>query len=112
MLTESDAKQRWCPWARAEITDGDGSPLASANRLAAVGHEGPDIEWPDARCIASDCMAWRWDELRDTRERKLVNKKTGAEEFSGTTADTEWVLVNPLERMPQRMGYCGLAGKP
>jgi hypothetical protein len=45
MMTEADAKNRWCPFARS---------LRGANR---------DIEGgPDhaCRCLASGCMAWRW----------------------------------------------------
>ena len=44
MMTEDDAKTKWCPQVRV-MSDGG---------LQA-----------DINCIASDCMMWRFDERRD-----------------------------------------------
>jgi len=57
--TESEAAQRWCPFAR-EVT-----PIGKSKRDAAVGNryftERDDFANPGGcRCIAFDCMAWRW----------------------------------------------------
>ncbi len=62
ILTEEEARTKWCPHDKTE----------RYNNFAA--HN---------RCIASDCMAWRWAKPID--------------EFDGTVV---------------RTGYCGLAGKP
>ena len=83
-MTEDEARQRWCPFVRVTVTPNDASwqgnmltnrgdiPASSANTL----------------CIASDCMAWRW------------NKNT----VSGS-------LRTPrASGCPEPKGHCGLAG--
>lgn len=47
-LTEAQAAERWCPFAR--VATGSGSAPA-VNRWGAAA---------DARCIGNRCMAWRW----------------------------------------------------
>lgn len=55
-MTEADARQRWCPFAR----------LDGANRAPDIqGVMGGPIEalWlTQCQCIASACMAWQWTE--------------------------------------------------
>jgi hypothetical protein len=82
MLTEAEARDRWCPFARAANFDHDahlpaGSVPVVINRW---GH-GNERSRPhgDCMCLASRCMAWRWQGSEDR---------------------------------PERRGYCGLAGKP
>jgi hypothetical protein len=103
MLTEEEAKKKWCPFARVrnsslddeciktdiEIAPPKGedynvvtiAPFAGPayNRFV-VGQETPD-EWisPDNSCVASQCMAWRHD-------------------------------VSPSTNQPTGRGFCGLAG--
>jgi hypothetical protein len=48
-----------------------------------------------AKCIASECMAWRWAEYT-----QQVCDKCGTE-------DAEWI-----DAPEQRRGYCGLPGQP
>ncbi len=73
MLREKDAKAKWCPFSRIAVTsDGDGLFTSM-----------PDVKrW---ECIASRCMAWRWES-----DRKQLHDSTE----------------------PMDTGYCGLAGKP
>lgn len=91
MLTEKEAREKWCPFALVptqiakfgnavnERTTYEFHPSAS-NR-----HPGPEPR-EGCQCIASDCMAWRW------RRRYADDKKDA--EISHCT------------------GYCGLGGKP
>lgn len=55
------AKKRWCPFARV-VEVGDGGELTGPfNRY----HTGSETAAPDggqARCLASHCMCWEWDE--------------------------------------------------
>jgi hypothetical protein len=48
-MTEEEAAQRWCPFARVPATAVNRVPGGQAH--------------PAARCLGSGCMAWRW---RDT----------------------------------------------
>jgi hypothetical protein len=49
-VTEDEARTKWCPMVRFVVDSQDDG----ANRW--IGHQSP----PECRCIASDCMMWRW----------------------------------------------------
>ena len=68
MLNEQDAREKWC-----HIT----------------------LSTKVAKCVASECMAWRWAEYTPH-----ICEKCGTEE-------SEWV-----DHPEQRRGYCGLPGIP
>ena len=53
MLTEDEAKTKWCPEVRFADTASNG---IISNRDMGVRHE---------YCIASQCMAWCWDDRAD-----------------------------------------------
>ena len=74
-MTEEEAKSKWCPHVRSYA---GGWNADSSHRIPTV-----------ARCIGSDCMAWRW--VQDELTTFIANDKT---------------VVTPSEH-----GYCGLAGK-
>jgi len=67
-MTEDEAKTKWCPHVRlmsAGRLDEYGAPevpqpQTTFNRIAVSGQANP---WRPAQgaCIASECMAWRWD---------------------------------------------------
>lgn len=80
MLTEKEAKEKWCPFARNPI------PLRSnlGNVGFVVGNRAKDDD--QSPCIASECMAWRWQFLA--------------------------MHGNESELTEQAKGYCGLAGEP
>lgn len=83
MLTEDEAKTKWCPAARVTQISGE-----AGNRYA-FDHDGSQ-QAAFARCIASACMAWRWiGELKTFGPREA-----------------------PEERRVYERGFCGLAGKP
>jgi len=54
MLTEEEAKKKWCPFAREPAETADGSGVA-VNRLPQQ-----DAQPFVTPCLASGCMAWRW----------------------------------------------------
>src|SRR5262245_40065406 len=63
MITEAEAKTKWCPLARlfvqSEIKTGGSITqivTASANAGLPTGNDGDDIR---PHCIGSACMAWR-----------------------------------------------------
>lgn len=77
-MTEDEAKQKWCPHARIQTSWTSlhgGVALAGTNRW----------EKGSAKCIASECMAWRWE----AAFRRDDNS-----------------MPTPVD------GYCGLAGEP
>ena len=54
-LTEAEARKTWCPFARkAEIVHFIGPSAGSQWQ------DVPVATSTDAKCIATDCMAWRW----------------------------------------------------
>jgi hypothetical protein len=62
MVTEEEARRKWCPFVR-DYYDWENKVVA-VNRGTAI----------DDRCWASDCMAWRWgldvwDSAVDERRR-------------------------------------------
>ncbi|MGI9502699.1 MAG: hypothetical protein ACR2RE_06560 [Geminicoccaceae bacterium] len=86
LLTEQAAKEKWCPFARVG-KDGSGNRYSFDTDLAAGS--------AFARCIASDCMAWRWG-----------NEAQGVPAY-----EAKPVAGAPGHFDNAPMGYCGLAGR-
>lgn len=124
MLTEDEANKRWCPFARVQ-RDGGGNRYPMDIDLAS-GHA-------FARCIASECMAWRWlspkAETARTDNRRVIGKDgcvradeppappgegwRPASEVQQKLGYVEGVFERSWTRPDvSRGGYCGLAGKP
>lgn len=84
MMTEDEAKTKWCPFARLATPDG------GVNRWKqSLPEDEPYALNPvPCRCIGHACMAWRWQEV------------------SGPFPSAVEVLEEPP------YGYCGLAGRP
>lgn len=89
-LTESEAREKWCPFARAPfvpdaaiISPGPGDVIA-ANRT--------ETDVPVGRCVASSCMAWRWS----AKQPHTVGYAPDGNPNPGQDAS----------------GSCGLAGSP
>jgi hypothetical protein len=63
ILTEAQARQRWCPHARVQIAvepgyHKEGVKLIVPTATAPVNRLGGDAA-AEALCLASGCMAWR-----------------------------------------------------
>ena len=97
MLTEQEAQSKWCPFAR--VPEGNGSAgLTATNRHAGkkIGADGkPRILRGNSMCIASQCMAWRWQD---------------GSHFDSTR--NAWVVDYGQHGKGLARGYCGLAGVP
>ncbi|CAB4165151.1 hypothetical protein UFOVP833_31 [uncultured Caudovirales phage] len=95
-MTEDEAKTKWCPFARqATVFSREGATGGTANRDGPHHYGVPNVE-----CIASACMAWRWED-EDAYDQRL----------------TEWedaANIGGVQRGPEPMrgGFCGLGGKP
>jgi hypothetical protein len=109
MLTEDQAKEKWCPFVRVEVGHG----LAAANR-----HTDNGSALVRAQCIASQCMAWRWSGRSpillheagppDGREAWESYDRLIAQGWTRGSDTPGGVWLNPPKK-PE--GYCGLAGK-
>lgn len=76
--TEDEARKKWCPFARV-IDDLSGAASSARLRDGTV------------KCIASECMAWRWIDVTEQNDNPTVADRT----------------VKSSVR-----GFCGLAGQP
>lgn len=91
LTTKAEARRKWCPEARSmyDHCTEEGQYSPAYNRINS--RSSVDIPSPvSCRCIASDCMMWRWHEASST---------------VSNPADRE-------ERNKSRRGFCGKAGKP
>lgn len=105
-MTEDDARQRWCPFAR--IFNGG----TATNRMV-TGEPAPA-----SHCLGHGCMAWRWQPLAvDNAYLEAVKRATAEAKEAGTFVNLAAAKVNANRAaygLPERSteGYCGLAGKP
>lgn len=67
-MTEDEAKQKWCPFARTAFSwterpvlkqCGPGAMMGEAVLATATVNRAPSMADP-CNCLASGCMAWRW----------------------------------------------------
>ena len=99
MMTEEEARKRWCPFVRYATRDDGGdyperAHVVTGNRF--LHKPGPGL----TNCIASGCMAWRW--MPGYRLKRGEEVPAGAPMFREVENDT----------YTDRVGFCGLAGKP
>lgn len=90
MITEAEAKTKWCPFANVYVpyqnTGAAGNRgLSTNNNLATL-----------TLCVGSACMAWRWIE---PGHKKWV-------------PDDQHTDDGYYQRQAPTHGFCGLAGKP
>lgn len=89
MDSEHEAKKKWCPLARVVSWDRDTQSTVAGNR---IGHDvtsavDESTVTTSARCIASECMMWRWF------QGKIVGDNDDGPIYAPT-------------------GYCGFGDKP
>lgn len=83
-MTEEQAKTKWCPMFRAGYMLDGGLPT---NRLG-------------GKCIASDCMLWKWKACNDYRRNDLYYDQT-----------VERCVNCRKYKKLHFQGYCGLTSK-
>ena len=132
MHIEEQAREKWCPFARlAMYVRGDMPDIERPVDL--VGHgcnrictDDPDLTKSiqaaiegtgGTKCIASNCMVWRWVPLTITPEyldavRALAEATAEKAPFAkAARAVADKPEAHGLPSKPFR-GFCGLAGKP
>lgn len=91
ILKEEEAKVKWCPHVRHSNFSNDEN---ASNRYGRIEDDEFDDNPEECRCIASECMQWRWA----TKPNPLFHP------FGDATL--------PPRIVDKDRGYCGLAGKP
>lgn len=89
-MTKDEAKAKWCPFARP-VFAGPSRDVAAMNRM---GDGTPEAA---AMCIASACMAWRW-------EPDWI--------YPPVTPGAEPDRFRLGHKKSKTEGFCGLAGNP
>lgn len=117
--TPPKARDCWCPFARAWDSNDDGTAAAAVNRDSYGRFTG------QPNCIAHQCMAWRWAQVVQLRNR--ATPETGRVEPPRPADIPEtWVWSPPdeaeclpgmwiepeSEAAERALGYCALAGDP
>jgi hypothetical protein len=87
LMTEDEAKTKWCPAVRFAPWTGSGSGMVD-NR----GDPFDPMRVPC--CVASDCMAWR------AHKEMFRNTTTGKLTDFDNSGHGKWI----------KLGYCGLVG--
>lgn len=109
MLTEKEAKDKWCPFTRVSDTDESQGPY---NRFETESPWGLGVV-----CIGSACMAWRVAQPEIRMERNSESEKCMNREGLNRN---QHVRVDPKASpssgydvlVLDARGFCGLAGKP
>ncbi|MGJ4855555.1 hypothetical protein ACN6KF_001501 [Labrys sp. La1] len=113
LVTETEAKARWCPHAR-QIHQGD---------IEMLPHNRSARGWET--CVGSGCMAWRQGApLRETLRNFHINPEVfplpgyirrypDGWQYSHTDNDNgaTFDLLHRLKPDAEPVGYCGLAGR-
>ena len=92
MYTEEEAKTKWCPAIRF-------TGAGTSTDFEFATNRGEDYFDRSFHCIASECMAWRWDEPAWRGEDGTFYNTPRPQNYQGKS----------LEHI--QGGYCGLAGK-
>lgn len=99
ILTEKEARTKWCPHVR--VVEGDDDRLHGPFNRYHSGLGYSTVDGKEARCLASDCMAWRW-------AYKEVDRHSYRHDFGKML---EPVVVR-ADKDTAFCGFCGLSGVP
>lgn len=112
MMTEKEAKAKWCPMARVIAGQLVGSfmrpvgNLDAHNRVQVAGAVAEEATWHSAmNCIGSACMAWRWS-------KHCLHQGDANTSYSERSRKL-WHM--PAAESPEsfpRLGFCGAFGEP
>lgn len=108
MLTEAKARTKWCPQALHQ----SGGEEPAANRWA--DRDGHHPNPAECRCLASECMAWRWAAMPAEfpmleAEAEALVARDDNYELAGACPSTS--TSNIMVRRIATTGFCGLAGQ-
>lgn len=112
MMTEAEAKTKWCPHVRYLATfRSDDGKLETAG---CFNRGGADSGLEKSRCIASECMAWQFKDRQYSRDTELWSRSKNQRVNSGWHDDTYWKPVGEKadKEPPPAIGFCGAFGRP
>ena len=73
-MKEEEAKTKWCPHARASALEECTMGVTTYN----YNRNGNNGEAPeDCKCLASGCMAWKWENYTDNNDPRAVSGTEG-----------------------------------
>jgi hypothetical protein len=120
MLTEAEAKTRWCPFARVKqlTTVRDTDRGVHDHSTVAVNRDKDGSIVESVCCIGSACMAWRG--TVDQHEYRGGADKPEGDDWEACEISKHvpfdgaryYTVAESVWRRPSRvsLGYCGLAG--
>lgn len=119
LLTEAEAKTKWCPFVRlvggAQAADTTGgadvsSGVSGYNRVLISGSS--NYLTPHAgRCVASECMAWRWGPESQPKWEVTFEGEKQEWNWDPSNHSAYKDRVKDVKRADVgRTGRCGLAG--
>ena len=101
LMTEEEAKTKWCPHTRLAAPVDSEAAGTSGNRYG-------DDALSGCRCIGSQCMAWRCGKPAIERQGSLGD---GANPHAFRPNGDGWEFIKRAWQRTVPRGYCGLAGR-
>ena len=74
-MTEEEAKTKWCPSARNQFDGVDGRPACNMRK--------DDRYNIRIKCIASDCMMWKWNSPSAEAVYEVLSRGESTVDFGG-----------------------------
>ena len=102
MLTESQAREKWCPMVRELVTRGE--------RGVAINRGNVNANASNSNCIASACMMWRYEsQLQPVHSWQP--HAPGGNVCQFRFSENEQCQHPKNSDIHNTRGYCGLAGE-